>query len=328
MTRVLLALAMGIAGCLPALAADPFDVPVRLTSDHHLIIDTWVNDEGPYPFIVDSAASGTIIFDNLSDRMALERVVSEGTITLQASSGSIAAEVVELGSVRIGAEQIDLPYILSFSPGLALEETSYGILGADVLYRQPVGFALSEGRLHLYRTGEAIDPETDLEGSWFAVEMSEREGFAEGQGFYWIDVAINGVTIPALIDTGAQRSTINSAAAVAAGIDPAYVALTEDAPIQSASPDMVAAWIVPVSTLQLGERVWAARTISLADLPIFASFEADDQPVMILGADFLAEQNFVIDPIGRQLWVQARHPSVLGNFFAEQGTTSQSAAAD
>ncbi len=323
-----LALVLGFAACLPAEAADPYDVPIRLSSDHHLLVDTWINDEGPYPFIVDSAASGTLVFNNLSDHMALDRVESEGTIMLQASGGPVEAYVVELGRVRIGSESFDMPYTLSFAPGLETTDATYGIVGADVLYRQPVGFALSEGRLHLYHEGEAIDPETDLTGNWFSVPLTERDDFSESQGFYWVEVSLNGISLPALIDTGAQRSTINTAAAVAAGLNPDGAPLSEDQPIRSASPSAVAAWIVPISTLQLGRRVWASRTISLADLPILETFGLHDQPSMILGADFLAEQNFIVDPIGMQLWMEGRRTSALGSIVRTQPTTASGAAAN
>lgn len=321
-----LALALGFAACLPAEASDPFDVPIRLSSDNHLLVDTWINDEGPYPFIVDSAASGTLVFDNLTDRIALDRVESEGTITIQASGGDIKAQVVELGQLRMGGSSFDMPYTLSFASGLDTEDETYGIVGADVLYRQPVGFALSEGVLHLYPEGEAINPDTDLTGNWFSVAMTLHDDAPRSAGFFWVDVALNGVTMPALIDTGAQRSTINTAAAIAAGIDPANEALYADAPIRSAAPATVEAWVVPFSTLQMGQRVWASRNVSLADLPILEYFGRHDTPSMILGADFLAEQNFIVDPIGMQLWVEGRRSSALGSIVRDRPTTAAGAA--
>lgn len=313
-------LALGISG-----AAHAYDVPVRLTSDNHLVIDTFVNEQGPFPFIVDSAASGTLVFDGLRARAGLEPVDTEEEFTVQAASGPVTGQAVTLGTLRIGEGEFDIPQTISLTIGEELGRSAFGIIGADVLYRQPVGFALSEGRLRLYEEDIAIDPDTDLDGNWFSVPITTVEWEGKPSGFYWTDVSINGVVIPALIDTGAQRSTINSAAAERLGIDGESHSLAEDEPITSASRDAVAAYHFPIGTLQLGERIWAARSLSLADLPVFDIFVEEGEPIMLLGSDFLAEQNFIIDPIANALWVQQRRSAALGGLTTVPDTENSAA---
>jgi hypothetical protein len=59
MRHFALALALGVAVCHPAEAADPFDVSIRYFNAKALQINTWINDEGRFLDIVDSAASST-----------------------------------------------------------------------------------------------------------------------------------------------------------------------------------------------------------------------------------------------------------------------------
>lgn len=304
---------------VPAAADAPRTVPIHMSDTGHILADATVDGAGPYTFIVDTAAGSTVVFEDFAARAALEDVTGGAAIRVQGASGSVEARLVSVGEVRMGDWAFPLERAVALPTPSHLDDAD-GVLGANFLFAQPVGFSLGEGALEIYEPDVAITDESMPEGNWTAVPIEPRGGHAR---FYWTTVMVDGVAIEAVLDTGARRSTINSAGARALGIDPATAALAEDEPIRGATEHETPAWILPVTTLQLGERVWGSRHLTLADLAIFEVMGRAEVPTVVFGADFLAEQNFIIDPVANVLWVEKRRSAALG--FLTQPTVEYSA---
>ena len=292
----------------PALADEPRTVPIHMSESGHILADALVDGDGPYTFIVDTAAGSTVVFDDFAAEAGLEDVTGGLPIRVQGASGAVDARLVRVGEMQMGDWTFPLERAVSL-PSLSHLDDADGVLGADFLYRQPVGFSLGEGQLDIYDEGDPIEA-AELSGAeWFSVPIDGRGAHSR---FFWTTVTINGVAIDAVLDTGARRSTINSAGARSLGINPETAVLEEDEPIRGATTHETPAWILPVATVQLGERVWGSRQLTLADLSIFEMMGRADVPTIVFGADFLAEQNFIIDPVSEVLWLQKRRSAALG----------------
>ena len=290
-----------------AWADAPRSVPIYMSDTGHILADATVNGAGPYTFIIDTAAGGTVVFEDFADEAGLEDIVSDQPIYVQGASGIVEARIVKMGEVQMGewSFTIDRAFVLPTpAEGHIMGQ---GVIGIGQLLAQPIGFSLAEGRLDIYDQGEAIDAATELEGEWFSIPIEQRNG-----GFIWTIAVVNGVPIEVVIDTGARRSTINPAGARALGIDPDTADLVEDEPIRGATAHATPAWILPVATVQLGERVWGGRNLTLADASVFHAIGRGNEPTIIFGADLLTEQNFVIDPVANVLWMQKRQSAALG----------------
>ncbi len=297
----------------PVFAAEPLELPVRLSEDNHLIVEAMVNDQGPYTFVLDTAAGGTVVFDRLVEAAGLAPVADMPPIQVHGASGTIEAIFVNVGEIKVGEWHMDLDRAIALPAMPTLDHEIYGILGVDVLMTQPVGFRLSEGTLALYEQGTAIDAEEDLTGQWFSVPVENR---TMSGPILWTEVSVNGVAMQAIVDTGARRTTINSAGAAALGINIETANLAEDEPIRGGANHSTPAWILPVSTVQFGDRVWGSRNLTLSDPAVLSALGVAAQPTIIFGADFLAEQDFIIDPIANVIWMQARRAAALGGFGA------------
>ncbi len=305
---VLLTVLLAGNGAAPALADAPRTVPIEMSDTGHILVNARVNGSGPYPFIVDTAAGATVLFDPVSSAAGLEDVTMDRPVIIQGVNGTSEARLVDVGTLQLGAWQVPLSRAVSIPAPSHLDDVA-GVLGADILYRQPVGFSLGEGRLDIYEQGAGIDESAMPDGEWFAVPIDERGG--EGV-FFWTTLLVDGVAVDAVIDTGARRSAINIAGARALGSDPANATLAADEPVRGATAHETPAWVLPVTTVQLGEHVWGSRQFTLADLAIFEAMGRVGIPTIILGADFLAEQDFIIDPGENVLWVQKRRSAALG----------------
>jgi len=323
-------LAIGTAAAISVLwlnsafAAPAHQLPVQLSDDNHLMVMTMVNGEGPFPFIVDTAAASTVVFDNLVDAVNLQRNPDMPLARIQGASGVTDAPIVNVGEVAVGDWQFDLPYAVALPELTSLDEEVFGILGINVLMQQPIGFQLSSGLINIYEPNSAIDPDTDLTGRWFQTSYDHRPNTGQ---FMWIEVAVNGVAIQGIMDTGARRTVINTAAVEALGFEGTVDNLVEAEPIRGGTNNATPAWNYLVSTVQFGERVWGSRNLTLADPSVIAALGMGDQPMIIFGSDFMAEQDFIIDPITRVIWMQGRRSAAFGGTGAA-ATVENSAAAN
>lgn len=302
-----------LAGALlaapPALADAPRTIPIYMSDGGHIMTDLMVNDAGPYSFILDTAAGMTVVFDDFAQEAGLEDVPGSTAIEVQGAGGAVTARLVDVGQVGAGDWHFTLDRAVSM-PTVSHMGDVDGVLGANLLFQQPVGFSLGEGELHLYEAGVPISNELTVEADgWTAVTIERR---LAQMPFFWLTVEVDGVAMDAVIDTGARRSAINPAGARALGIDPDRANLTLDEPIRGATENAIPAWVLPVTTVQVGERVWGDRRLTLSDLPIFERMGLSDTPTIVFGADFLAEQDFIIDPVDRVLWVRQRRSASFG----------------
>lgn len=304
----------------PALADEPRSVPIHMSDSGHILTDVTINGAGPYTFIVDTAAGATVVFDEFAQSAGLAPVEGHDPIQVQGASGIVEARLVRVGNVEAGEWAFTLDTAIAL-PGPPHITDAVGVLGVNALFAQPVGFALGEGEIQIYEERVSIRDSQVLNDNWFAVPIDRRLPQAP---FYWTTVIVDGVPIDAVIDTGARRTTINSAGVRALGIDPDTAALAEADPIRGATDDATPAYSLPVATLQLGERVWGSRLLTLADLPLFDRMGRGDTPTIVFGADFLTEQNFIIDPVEDVLWVMKRQSAALG--FLLRPTSEVSAA--
>ena len=305
----------------PALAREPYQLPLRLSDDNHMIVDVLVNDQGPYTFVVDTAAGMTVVFESLVVSASLPTAANGRVVQVQGASGIIDAPFVEVGALTMGDWTVELDQAIALPNVQALTEDVAGILGNDLLMDQPVGFHLSDGLLHIYEQGVAINPEQDLTGRWFDVSYETRYGHDQ---FLWTEVTVNGVVIQALVDTGARRTVINSAGVEALGLDPRDSSLVDDEPIRGGTNNSTPAWVQPVSTVQFGERAWGARNLTLSDPSVLNALGVAEEPMIIFGSDFMAEQNFIIDPMNKVIWMQGRRSAAFGGYGTTASTVENS----
>jgi len=304
--QVLAITAIAAFAALPALAEAPRSVPIYMSDTGHIMADAMVNGSGPFPFVIDTAAGGTVAFQAFADDAGLEEVVTDEPIYVQGASGVTEAQLVEVGDMQMGEWSFYAGQAVVLPSPADMNRAHVGVLGMQHLLVQPLGFELAEGEIQIYEPDVAIDA-NDLTGDWFSVAYQPRMG-----GFVWTHVTIDGVEMEAVIDTGARRTTINPAAARALGVNPDGTGLEADEPVRGASNHSQEAWIVPVTTVQLGERVWGSRHVTVSDLSIFHALGRTDEPTVVFGVDYLAEQNFIIDPVANLIWMQKRQSAALG----------------
>lgn len=234
-------------------------------------------------FIVDTAASETVLMDAMIVRLGL---AGRGEpAELSGATGSTAIEIYELASIRLGTREYRRLNAISL-PRLAAPVESDGLIGADILRRHVVEFDLPGQKLRLF------DPRTDFglaNDNWAIIPFHERV-----DGLLIISVSIGRVTIPALLDTGASQNIVNHEAAQRLGLH-LFPDSDSREPITGASGHVQNMNQIEISRFRIGNLAFGSSRVGITDLTVFDTLGIGDGPAMLLSAEAFADRRFIID---------------------------------
>lgn len=286
MKRILLVLAAILAPM--AAAAEPLEVlenglPVAAVT---------VGESGPYRFIIDTAASNTNLLPTFiaqAPRAQLRRSTRE----ISGAAGKVEVEVVTLDTLTVaerthtGLEAFELPP----SPIDALGV--HGILGADVITRYVLDLDVPRRRWSLDEQVSAAA----LSGMFSPISIWLDDAKAPR-----LTVLIDGVEIPAVVDTGARGTILNWQAARQLGLSADHPAVSHQGAAQGATSGATPLVKATLKELQIGEFRRASPVLNIGDLPIFEVLGLSKGPGMILGMDQLGDRRVILDfPLNRLL---------------------------
>ena len=127
-----------------------------------------------------------------------------------------------------------------------------------------------------------------------------------------VPITVNGITAPALLDTGSQASAVSLSLAEDAGVLPKALANDRKITVGGAGPDTVVLPLHRFQTLQIG--AWLARdpVIPVLDMP--QPGEQDPPPPRrpwrgIIGQDLLRQHRLWISVTGWQVFLSQPNPT-------------------
>jgi predicted aspartyl protease len=284
------ALLAGVLSLAVPLAAAPMEV---LPSGHP-IAEVSLDGSKPLRFVIDTAATSTSVLPKLRAAMPGSMKVA-GSQNLSGAGGQTQIETLTLGRLAVDGRMFEglKAFALPPSPVDALGVD--GVLGTDVIARYVLEMDMP-GRS--WRMVDRTTPEM-LRGMHAPVPFKLDEGLTPLLG-----VTINGVFIPAVLDTGAKGTIINWAAARLLGITPETPGLKRASALKGVTSQALDSVIHRVDALQIGDFRQLNFDVRIADLPVFnvLGFQ-NGAPAMILGIDALANRRFIIDHPARTLHI-------------------------
>jgi predicted aspartyl protease len=282
------------AAALPLLLAAPAAAaPMAVLPTGHPVAEVRIDGHGPYRFVIDTAATNTSVLPRL--RAALPDLLkTDGRQDLSGAAGATTIETLTLGRLDVDGRSVSglKAFSIPPSPVDALEVD--GVLGADVIADYAVEMDM-KGKS--WRMADTVTPAM-TQGMHAPVPLTLDDGRAPR-----LTAIVDGVAIPALLDTGARATIMNWQAARLLGLDPASAGLEAGGTLQGVTEHGTKSLSKVFAELRLGEAKTAAPKIRIADLPVFEVLGMADGPAMIVGIDMLADRRFVIDHPGLRLFI-------------------------
>ena len=257
---------------------------------HRSTVPVFINDRGPFRFAVDTAASASVVADDLVEAVGIEPA---GQLDMHTVIGLERVPAVRARTLASGSLSVeDARMAVGSRPGLIGLD---GLLGLDLLANQRLVMRFrGQGRSSINRSR----PDHDQ----FLGVVRPRVRFQPPQGggaeLMVVNALVRGQQVQAIVDTGAQVTLINPALAAAAGARPfqSRAASTGNMLVQSPTGRAALAQAMVISAVHFDELVLDRLAVLMGDFHIFRLLGLADTPAMLMGVDVLgAFERVVID---------------------------------
>ena len=289
----LLAALILASGCASPLVLDDDGalvlIPHETGSQGHIIVEAMINDQGPFKFALDTGASISVIFDQTREKAGLDLLAGE-RVLVHGMIGIGDFPITTIASLNVGSETWTNARVASLPAHTDVSLEIDGILGVDFLRRYAVGVSPQDEVVRLYPP--ALVSERSYFG-WASIPMRQLQIGRGNATAYTINLYINDITIPALLDLGAGANLMNWHAARAIRVRPKRPG--------SKNRIFGAVGVVPiiaqleVRNMKIGVVHWRNRTFLISDFSIFEVLDLENKSAAIVGPSLFKERDFVID---------------------------------
>jgi len=268
-----------------ALAIAPYDIK----ENGRIVVEARVNGQGPFAFALDTGASISAVFDEITKKLVLEPVPGKA-VMIHGIVASGKFPLLSISRLTIGREVWADPKIAALPGETAASTGIHGILGVDFLRRYAVGFSTRDRVIRLYPPD--LVARRAYRG-WASVPLEPEYIGDSGAALYFFEIEIGGRRIPAVFDLGSGLNMINWAAARSLGLDP--VDLRDDDLLSGAIESVPVVARLRVGEVTSGRIRWRNEEFTIADLEIFTTLLHGATPYAILGAGLFTQRDFIID---------------------------------
>ncbi len=285
--------------CLDAPTSPIVSIPIELHPGGHWTAQVCVEGDGPYTFILDTAAGANAIYPRLVDAADL-KAIPGGLGQVNGASGTTMVRMFRLDSLSMGGiEQVNVVVpLLRSTEADDFEPAVHGILGAPFLRRFRVEIDFVERMLTLSPPDSDRLPEQ-------ALDFETAAG-----SFIQLSVLLNGEPVAAVLDTGARRTAMNWAAARLAGVTEESHGFLPSEDVRGATPHATASVKYQFDSLQGVGSQWADPILDISDLPVFESLGMNDGAAMIMGLDLFEGHRLCIDYARTQVMLERLEPAL------------------
>ena len=257
------------------------DLPVTL--DGNRLETVGQVDGADARLLLDTGAQGTLLTTDTVAALGLPR--SARTATRLQGVGGAVSNADAYADLTLGSVDLSRRFPAANIPGLG------GLVGADVLSNYDVEFDLPARHVRLWRAPGCGAADLPWAGPRATVPLRVSGGLLR------VTVALNGHDVPALLDSGAGRSLVQTDAALRAGVPPAALAADPVTIARGVDGGAIGVHAHRFATLSVGADQVANASVGVADFDL-------DATEMLLGVDWLRSRRVWVSYRTGQLFVQ------------------------
>ena len=286
---LILLVASGLAGC----AADPYgpnaagicplireaEIPIEM--HRNMLFVTALIDGQPVKLLVDTGAERTLLTQQTVERLHLPRDHTHATRTYGIGDATAAWDALLPNGMVLGGVHfpVDRVTVGNFDIAHVGGDAADGLLGADILLAFDLDLNLPREQLTLYRARRACP---NAPPPWHQAYI-DVAGVAARRDRLMVPFVLDGVNGMAVLDTGAQLSSISRTMAERMGLAPGTLSADHTVVAHGAAPNQVAVPIHQFRELRVGPAV-----IDAPKLPVVPM--ASGMGDALVGADFLKDR--------------------------------------
>ena len=294
------------AGTTPRPAIQPLaEIPYHIGYDGLVIVNVMIDGEGPYEFVVDTGATITIFFENLTRLHPASPPIGD-TRRIIGITGAAWLPVHSINRLNLGPLRFDDHKLVVMKDWGADRATPQGIIGLDILARYLVVFDMDHHIMRLYPP----DAANDVLYGWRAAPLQPVSTSDLSRPLYAVTTTMKGTQVPMVVDLGAEETVINYAALgkvmrgdYNTGYHMSGSGLAFGAKFHDLFDNREEAKVVNINRLLIGGAPWLHQTLVVFDANFFTELNVADRPYGLLGAKVLLARNFAIDIYNSRLLI-------------------------
>jgi|SRR5665213_549873 len=294
-----------------ASALDVAKLPYRIGADGRVSTDVFLNGQGPFNFVLDTASSRTMLFEHL--RQELKLAPSDtGMLKVYAMNNVGTAVPVKPGALGLDTQTINgltmgvLPDDVSPIDG---QQSADGILGMDALSHY---FVVMDHDTLQVKLMDPNDPGATAYREWPSERLTPYQAHDMDITFWWMNAKFGGKDVTALLDMGSGITMMNWQAAEGLGFhreDFLKTKIPQD--LRDALGTLEPVVLVKGLSVQTGDRTFADQNVIVANAKVFQYFGLADRPAAIIGPALLRSNSLAIDFGKRRIYIGPTTPVVI-----------------
>ncbi len=278
---------------------DAVSVPYRLSSAGRIVIDVAVNDSEAQPFVLDTGASVSVLYDNFAEEIGL---TSTGdTVLIRGLVAVGRRPVIEDIDFNIGGKRFSSARAVTLDTP-SVTDNSVGLLGSDILSNSLVLFN-HETMMATFLPSETVKPR--LFSRWLSMSLKGNTKGREDVGLHFAETDFGDKRISVLIDTGSNTNFINwRMATLDKSIKRIERRMRAEGVLQGALETTPLRLNTQLFGLALGEKYWPKVDVTVIELEPLATIAPVDRPMMIAGAGLFTPQTFAFNFGRNQIYIR------------------------
>ena len=230
-------------------------------------VPVMVNGRGPFPFIVDTGSTNTVVSDALAAHL---RLPAGGPLLIKAATGPAETGSVRVATLSVGARRLTnlrTPVLQRVNLG------GLGILGLDAVSGQKLVMDFRKKQMLLTQSSRRDEDPT-------AIVVQAKSKYGQ---LLLVDCEVEGIPLYVILDTGGEMTIGNMT--MRTMLERHRQA--NEVQIISVTGDSVTAPIGVLPRLDVGHVRVMNQPIAYADFYAFSQFGLRDKPAMLLGMNTL-----------------------------------------
>ena len=288
------------------------ELPYRIGWDGRVSTDVFVDGQGPFNFVVDTASSRTMLFEHLRQKLGLAPSAKD-LLTVYAMNNigtALPVKPRELGLANRAITGLTLgvlPDDINPPEGVLGAD---GILGMDALSNYLLVMDHDALRLKLM---DPASPDADVYRKWSSALLTPYQAKGMDITLWWLRAKFGNQDVTALLDMGSGITMLNWNAAEKLGLKRASFAkavIPQD--LRDALGTLEPVVTVKGLTISLGDRTFPVQTVIVANAAVFGYFGLENQPAAIIGPALLRYNSLAIDFNKRRIYIGPTSQATAG----------------
>lgn len=268
-------------------------VPLTPAGNGHLVVPAFVNGKGTVPFILDTGADDSGVYDWFARQQGL---AAGKAISVTGMTGDAVMATYRVDSLGVDGRTIRNVEVMGL-PDRKDAEITAGVTGNDLMDGAIATFDYPCRTVTL--TPKPVSMRKLVSSR---AVMVEGGSVLEGTQLTF-PVTINGATGTAILDTGSRGTQINGMFARSAGLDVTGSDFGPGETLYGVASRATETREGKVEAVTFAGRTIKGLTVRVADLAVFKSWGLENKPAMIFGINGLQGLRVIYDHQAKRFWV-------------------------